>query len=173
MSIIFKYISSHPLVTAIIFVATTATSVNAETCIAQPLAGAHVVNFGILNAGDPPKQEQGNIDIDCSGFSPLVTLLQIEVSISAGVSGNIVDRELQNTAGDALQYKLYTNVLQNTVFGDGTGDTETILTSCSPLGTGSCSPLIPITIFGELTLPAIIPAGEYKDDYIITMDINF
>lgn len=108
-----------------------------------------------------PTDSTGTLTISCRGRVRTYT-----VTLGAGLNsgGRFANRSL--SSGSArLSYQLYSDAARTTVWGDGTGGTDTLSGSC--LGR-TCSP-------GTLTVYARLPAlqtaapGSYSDNVTVTI----
>ena len=89
----------------------------------------------------------------------------ISITLSRGASTTFSPRTLIS-GGNTLTYNLFTDAARITIWGDGTGGTQTYSTSNPPNGQN-----IVVTIFGSITAGQDVPAGSYADT--VTAIINF
>lgn len=107
-----------------------------------------------------------SVTVSCSGLIGL--LVSLEIKLSTGNDGSYVSRSMASGA-NVLNYNLYTDPGRSTVWGDGSGGTESIsYTLLLPeLGNDSRTNWI----YGRI--PAgqtwVVP-GEYADTIIVTIE---
>jgi spore coat protein U-like protein len=117
--------------------------------------GGTTIDFGTYSSGQ-------SSDLDADGdltYSncPAGTLT---VSLDAGGSGNISNRQMSSGNGDNLSYQLYKNSARNQVWG---ADAEGLQQVLLEAGSGS------MTVYGRIVGNQDAPAGQYSDVVNITM----
>lgn len=114
------------------------------------------VNFG---AYDPlstvPADATGTIDVSCR--TPAQRPQTVALQLSAGGSGNFGQRTMTSAAGDTLLYNLYSDPSMSTVFGDGSGGSETLTNTVFRGAPWS------VTIYGRIPAMQKVPVGTYTD----------
>lgn len=92
--------------------------------------------------------------------------IPVIISLSPGNSGSFAQRQLQWAGGpDRLAYNLYTTPSFSTVWGDGSGGSQTqtnLVTRTAPWNA---------TIYGRLPAGQNVPVGNYSD--VITVTVEF
>lgn len=134
----------------------------AANCVVDT-SGATIA-FGVY---DPlatlPATGVGTIVVTCS--SP-ANKIQVTVSLSPGGSGSYFPRRMAS-AGNQLDYNLYTDAARNIVFGNGTGGTQTTSDFTSPIGGGSFSASVPV--YGAIPAQQDAAFGQYSDTIQVTV----
>jgi spore coat protein U-like protein len=102
------------------------------------------------------------ISVKCTKNSPYT------ISLNRGATaGGTVAQRLMAAGGNTLQYNLYTTVAHTTVFGDGSGTSQTVAGTGSGVATANA-----VTVFGQLpdnaTNQAAVPAN-YTDTITVTI----
>jgi spore coat protein U-like protein len=91
--------------------------------------------------------------------------IPVTVSLSPGNSGSFAQRQLQHVGGpDRLAYNLYTTPSFSTVWGDGSGGSQTqssMVTRDTPFMA---------TIYGRIPASQNVSAGGYTDVITVTVD---
>lgn len=114
----------------------------------------------------------GQIVIDCRPNIPLVT-----VSLSTGGSDSYAARRMQSGA-NTLQYNLYTNAARTTVFGNGTGGSQTVLCITGVISLNGCIGSNPagagrraiLPFYGRIPPDQNVAAGTYSDTLYVQID---
>lgn len=94
------------------------------------------------------------------------TLPPLSIAINAGDSGSFSTRHMNGTgsaAGATLNYQLFSNVSDTTIWGDGTGGTTTVSG-----GAGSSYSQIFVG-YGVMPTGQYTTAGSYSDTLIVTV----
>jgi spore coat protein U-like protein len=151
-----RVIRRQPLLCAFLLLALTAAPRRADaqanaTCSVSPLALA----FG---AYDPTAaadlRTQGTITLACSHGNP-----EVRISISAGNSGSIHQRELRRPGGAAMLYNVYMDAALGTIWGDGTAGVSLKVKNTTAVVYGH----VPARQTG-------LAAGSYTDVLVVTID---
>ncbi|MDB2439265.1 spore coat U domain-containing protein [Hellea sp.] len=108
------------------------------------------VTFGEVGLTDV--STNGSITVTCTIFSPF------EVALDGGNAGDINGRQMDNGLGNTIDYQLYTEANNTTVWGDGTSGSTVD-------GTG---PSETLTVYGA-TLSGPEAAGTYTDSVTVTV----
>lgn len=130
--------------------------------------GATAVNFGnydiFLNT---PLDSTGSITVNCTANVPNATLT---LSTSPN-SGSFNPRKMKRSGGtDLLNYNIYIDASKTTVFGDGTGGTQTIRVH-KPPGTPSKEPWSSqVTVYGRIPSGQDVSVGYYTDNLTLTVE---
>lgn len=115
------------------------------------------VAFGDYNVlAAAPKTTTGSVTVQCTlGVSIVVTL-------SRGSSSVFTPRTMRNGA-EVLEYNLYRDAAYQTVWGDGTGSTQsysTLVTLLVP---------VTVTVYGHVPAGQNVAAGSYGDSVVATI----
>lgn len=123
------------------------------------------VNFGTydpLNASDT--EATGNVAVTCRVVL-LGLVVTYEVELNTGGSGTYFPREM--TSGTStLEYQLYIDSARNTVWGDGTGATDT-WSFGSLIQVGTHTENFPV--YGTIPSGQMVAAGSYSDTITVTV----
>ena len=119
------------------------------------------VAFGTYNPS-APDDGTGTVSATCSILDPAPV-----VGISAGGSGNILDREMSRGSA-RLNYGIYTDSGRSNVWGDGSSGTSTVTM------TSYTSYLLfwrqySRSIYGRIPAGQHVPAGAYTDNLVVTV----
>lgn len=132
------------------------------TVLSPVSVSATNVAFGsYLPTSSGPVTATGDITIRCALVVDL--LPSFTVSLSTGGAGGFSPRKMA-TAGSQLDYNLYTATDYATVWGDGTGVTQTV-TKSSTLQLNS----VPLTVQGRIPAGQWVRAGAYQDTILVTV----
>lgn len=124
------------------------------------------VNFGTYDPlAASPDDASGSITVTCNVL--VVGLLASwTISLSTGASGTYSPRRLSNGAG-LLAYNLYTSSARTTIWGDGTGGTQSLSDSrLLVVGTNQAI----YTVHGRIAAGQDEAAGAYSDVIVVTLD---
>jgi spore coat protein U-like protein len=89
----------------------------------------------------------------------------IQISLSTGSSGSYSNRTLTRSS-EPLNYNLYIDAAFATIWGDGTGGTDTYTNHNPPNGTD-----VNLTIYGRILAQQDVSVGSYADTIVVT--VNF
>lgn len=118
------------------------------------------ISFGSYNVfNSAPVDSTGSLLFNCTGAK------NVSIGISRGQSATFLPRTLKKGSED-LFYNLFLDAARSTVWGDGTGGTQTYLAGNPPNGTD-----MPVTIYGRIAPTQDISAGAYGDT--VTVTVNF
>lgn len=125
------------------------------------------VAYGSYIAASPlPTDGVGTVTVGCDGVVSL--LVGYDILLSSGNSGSFAVREMFN-GPDSLQYNLYTDLLRTSVWGDGTGGSDSLS------GSILIQLLVTIynthTVYGRIFAGQYVPGGLYADT--ITVTVNY
>ena len=116
------------------------------------------ITFGAYNVfSAAPVDSVGSILFNCSGTK------NVSIAISQGQSGTFQPRALRQGA-ESLFYNLFLDAARSTVWGNGSGGTETYVTD-----PGKNDVTVPI--YGRIPAQQDISYGSYGDS--VTVTINF
>ena len=124
-------------------------------------SGGTLVDFGVYIALGGDLNKQGNLSFNCLPTG-LELLVNYTVTLSSGLSGNVLERRMYQGAG-SLRYNLFRDAARTQVFGDGNSGTATVA--------GSCAALCTVPVYGRLYGAQTGTAGGYAD--AVTVTINF
>ena len=101
----------------------------------------------------------------------LAPLAVIPYTISLGTSGTsgTMSRQLAGPLGSRLQYNLYIDSSRSTVWGNGSGGTQTVASSVSP-GTLGVAAARSHSIYGAIPPRQAVRPGVYADGILVTVD---
>jgi spore coat protein U-like protein len=123
------------------------------------------VSFG---AYDPlsatPLTSSGSVTVSCSLVSGVSLLVAYAIALSQG-SGTFTTRTMHSGAS-VMNYNLYTTGTYTTVWGDGTGGTQTILDGYL-LGLGPVA--LSYNVYGRIPANQNVAAGTYSDAITVTV----
>lgn len=103
----------------------------------------------------------GTLNVTCNKNN---TPIAISLSVGANAS-NYAPRYLSDGT-DLLGYNIFTDATYATVFGDGTGTTQTISTTAPTKNVA-----FPVTLYGSITANQDVGVGSYSDTVVAT--VNF
>jgi spore coat protein U domain-containing protein, fimbrial subunit CupE1/2/3/6 len=119
------------------------------------------VLFGAYDVfGVSPTTSTGTITYQCNNADK-----DVLISVSVGSSGSYVARTLVKGA-ERLNYNLYLDAAFSTVWGDGTGGTDTYFKH-NPQNNRD----VDVTVYGRILAQQDVSAGAYADTIVIT--VNF
>lgn len=122
--------------------------------------------FGIyspVNVSDT--DSTSDVTVACDGDSNVS--VQAEVELSTGASGVYDPRTMLN-GGNPLSYNIYTKSNRSSIWGDGSGGSESNSIKCSLKGPPtSCSSSS--TLYGRIPAGQTVPSGGYADTIIVTI----
>lgn len=125
-----------------------------DTC--QSLT-ADNINFGNYNPLSASNTDAtGNIQITCTNNT------SYSVALSSGGSGSYSTRQLNDGGSNNLNYNLYTSASYSTVWGDGTGSSDTV----DQTGSGNQDTL---TVYGRLPAGQSVANASYSDTINVTV----
>lgn len=134
--------------------------------IAHPALGAGCtisttgVSFGAYNVfATSPLDSTGSVTYRCTGNA------SITVTLGKGGAATYNPRRMLK-GSEALNYNLYLDASRTTIWGDGTGGTQTYSNPSVPNNTN-----ITVTIYGRIPASQDVSAGSYSNT--ITATINF
>jgi spore coat protein U-like protein len=141
---------------------TTTTFAVTATVQATCSATATALPFGAYTPGAGALSNNSTISVKCTKNTPYT------VALNAGTTtGGAFTQRLMASGANTLQYNLYTSAAFTTVFGDGTGSTQTSAGTGAGIATANT-----LTVFGQLpdsaTNQAAIP-GSYSDTITVTV----
>jgi spore coat protein U-like protein len=129
-----------------------------DTCTVG--TGSNLLNFGAYTGA--LNNANGSFQVTCTDEDSYTTALNIGVGTGASFTNRVMT---QPTApAGTLNYNIYTTAARNTVWGDGTASTATVV------GTGT-GLLQTVTVYGQIPAgqAATVTPGNYSDTVTITV----
>lgn len=115
------------------------------------------VNFGNYNPlSATPDTARGRISVACHGKG------RLSIALSTGSSGSYTPRSMQDSAGDVLDYNLYTKASLTVIWGNGTEGTGTVSRRFHNNTKRA-------RIHGQIPAGQNVPAGSYSDTITVTV----
>jgi spore coat protein U-like protein len=143
--------------------------------VAAPVAGnvscsvsAAGLSFGGYDVfAASPITSTTTLSVTCTLTAGGATTVNYVIALSTGSSSTFVQRQMKN-GGNALGYNLYSDSTRTTVWGDGTGSTQTVsgsmkLKPSTPLLTDN------FTVYGSVPALQDAAVGAYSDNITITV----
>jgi spore coat protein U-like protein len=133
-------------------------------------ATAGGIAFGVYNPlSTVGTASTGSLKIACSGSGFGATEITVNVSLSAGLSGNYATRTLVS-GSNVLDYNIYWSTAYNQIIGDGTGGSYS--GSAGPItiyagGSGQATG----TMYGYIPPSQDVAPGGYSD--VITVTVTY
>lgn len=145
------------------FAATASSTLNVDaTVTANCTVSTSALSFGNV---DP----LGGSDVDASGGITVTCTNGTDWSAAAGIgsgSGASYAARRMSAGADLLAYNIYTDAGRTSVWGDGTGATDTI----DSTGTGAVQN---VTVYGRVPSgQTSVPPGGYSDTVAVTVTYN-
>ena len=129
----------------------------APSCTITP-TGVSFGSYDVFNV--TATDSTGSITFKCKGSAANIT-----VTISKGGSASFTPR-LMTGGTDSLSYNLYLDAARSTIWGDGTGGTQSYANAAPPNNLN-----VVVTIYARVTAGQDVSAGSYSDS--VTAIINF
>lgn len=108
---------------------------------------------------------EGEVSVDCTGIAELFP--SMVVRMQSGTHGTIASRKMRSSAGDLLDYNIYTTTTRNVVWGNGvTGSTVTVSGGLLGLGHWTATR----GFFGRVSPTNATKPGAYSDTVIVRID---
>ena len=118
------------------------------------------VDFGMYDVFDPaPNDSTGTVTLNCNGGARNVT-----VEIGRGGAATFALRRMVNGA-QQLRYNLYLHAARTSVWGDGTGGTESNDVANPPNNKDNT-----LTIFARIPAQQDVSSGSYSDSVTVTVN---
>lgn len=99
------------------------------------------------------------VDVTCTNGTAYTVVLN-----AGSTSGGSLSARLMTDTTNTLQYNLYTTSARTTIWGDGSGGTDSV----TGTGTGLLQSL---TVYGRVPASQNVPVGSYSD--LVTAEISF
>ncbi len=133
-----------------------------QNCNFNPAPTA--VNFGNYSvfASGSPQTATTSFNVQCSSNGVTVT-----VSFSRGInSASFNPRTMQNASAATLNYNIYTDAANTTIWGDGSGGT---VSQTYTMGPSQSTLPAAVPIYGTVALGADMAAGSFSDTITATL----
>jgi len=152
---------ARPLLQAIVVVSLLApAAARAQTCTFA--SGPSTLSFGAYDPGATgPTDSSSTFSYVCTSARARPVLIEL----STGGGGAFNPRQL-SSGGERLAYGLYSDSTRSTIWGDGTGGSQSV--SSVPVGPAHGATL---TIYGRIATGQWVAPGAYTDS--ITVTLNF
>jgi spore coat protein U-like protein len=132
---------------------------HAQSLVASCTVGSSAAAFNVyspLNAS--PTTTTATVSVSCN--APVQLLVAYTISLSPGSSGSVAARTMRNGTW-AMSYQLYSNATYTTIWGDGTGGSQTVsdgflLSVGGPVARN-------YTAYGKIPALQNVGAGSYLD----------
>lgn len=148
-------------------------SSNGNLTVTVSSSGVAFGNYNVLNAGATAGAGSITVSATCDHASVPFTV-NYSIALSTGNSGSFTPRVMQFGA-NTLQYNLYTTSGLTSIWGDGSGGTQTladqITGTCQNNGGHNCSGSQSDTVYGNIPARQNVVAGNYSDT--ITATVTF
>lgn len=132
---------------------------------------ASTLAFGIYNPLTVAALDStNNLNVSCTRTATGTEAVSYTIALSTG-SGTYTNRTM-SSAGQPMNYNLYTANNRNTVWGDGTGSTATVSASFS-LTNASPTKNRDHTVYGRIPASQNAAAGSYVTGTPITVTVTF
>jgi spore coat protein U-like protein len=129
------------------------------------------MNFGAYNA-------MTNANHDANGVVQVYCIIQkvpVVISLDQGLTGTYAARRMTTTGG-FMTYNLYTNAGRTTVWGNGTGGTQTVSCTTGTDSANGCDgstqfvfTVVTYPVYGRIPTPQNVVAGNYTDSVTVTI----
>lgn len=152
-----------------VLLACASTAAQAGSC---NINAASAINFGTYDpiTTTSPVDSAGNILVDCdpTTFGELLFGVPVSISLSRGSSGSYAARTLRQPPASTLQYNLYTTAARTTVWGDGSGGTQTVDGAVGGFLSGQPTPRS-FPVFGRIPTGQDPNLGLHSDTITVTI----
>jgi len=113
------------------------------------------VAFAAATGLTTPLTTTGSLSVTCTNNDAY------RISLNAGTSGNIGARVMQSTAGNRINYQLYSDAARTVIWGDGTTGS-----AYTAVGTGLAQT---VPVYGLVPAQTAPPPGSYTDTITATI----
>lgn len=123
-----------------------------------------LVDFGVYSPLQGNQDGIGILSLTCVP-DPLLGLAvsyDVEIGPGTGNGGSFNPRRLLGAG--SLDYNLYVDPARTLIWGDGTSSTQSL--------SGNCVGVCALNVYGRIPGGQAIPAGQYSDDVVITVEFN-
>lgn len=111
-----------------------------------------------------PQDAVGLVSVNCSFVISLLTTYTVK--LSTGGSGSYSTRSM-SSAGNSLNYNLYTDALRLIIWGNGTGGSG-FLSNTQLIGIGGFTGDHPV--YGRIPAQQNVAPGAYSDTIVVTLE---
>lgn len=144
---------------------------NGSLSVTVSTPGISFSSYDVMSASATPGTGVITVAATCT-HAALPFTVNYALALSTGSSGSFTPRSM--AAGSSqLQYNLYTNAALTTIWGDGSGGTQTladqITGSCQNPGGHNCSGSQADTVYGSIPAQQNVVSGNYSDSIIVTV----
>lgn len=116
-----------------------------------------------------PVDANGSVQVSClPGLLEILTGVSVTISLGTGGSGTYASRTMRLGTTSTLSYNLYTTAARTTVWGNGTGGTQTVGGAVGGLFSGQPSPRS-FPVYGRIPGNQDPAAGLHGDTVIVTV----
>lgn len=133
--------------------------------------GVNFGNYDVLAAGNSSGTGSITVSATCTR-ARLPFTVNYSIALSTGGSGTFTPRAMVSGTS-TLQYNLYTAATLTSIWGDGSGGTQTladvITGTCTNPGGRNCSGSQPDTVYGNIPAMQDVVAGSYADTITVTV----
>lgn len=151
------------------FAALTLSAPRADALLCVAIVGcscnvvASDVDFGDVNPLVGTDSAIGTISVDCTGVADVAP--SVSTRITAGQWGTFATRKMRSSAGDLLNYNLYTTSQATNIWGDGTGGTSTVSINGGLLSLGHWS--ASRDVHAVVSPATTTKPGSYSDQVVV------
>ena len=132
----------------------------AATAEAACTISTTAVNFGTYNVfSASPDDATGQVTYRCTAPRPPLVTIQLD----KGGAPTFDPRQMR-MGSEVLNYNLYRDSTRSTIWGDGTGGTQTYTRTNPPLNQN-----INVNVFGRIPAAQDVSAGSYSDTVTATI----
>jgi spore coat protein U-like protein len=146
-------------------VASRASTATSTFTVTATVPTACTINAGPMNFGNYASGSALQVTATSTITANCALLTAYTVALSKGSATSFSPRTMTMTSGGTtytLNYNLYTNVANTSIWGDGTNGTSTVA------GVGSGAPQN-LTVYGTIPAGQSIPVGTYTDTIVATI----
>ncbi len=144
--------------------ATPVLAITTCTVSATPMA------FGSYDTlSSSPVQVNSTVTISCMTIPGLLGPVPYMIALGPSSTTGTMSRAMVGPSGSQLQYNLHTSVARNTVWGDGSGGSQTVPGSVTP-ALLSVGVVRNHTVYGAIPAQQLVRPGTYLDSILVTVD---
>lgn len=116
-----------------------------------------------------PVQVNATVTVSCLVVVGPLNPIGYSVALGTSATTGTMARAMAGPLGARLQYNLYTSAGYSTVWGDGSGGTQTVAGSVTPLSLGAGVSRNHV-ISGNVPALQSVRVGAYADSIVVTVD---
>lgn len=141
----------------------------ADAILCTPILGcdctvtASDISFGSFTPSSGTQDAVGEIEIECSGVIDVAP--SVLTQLDDGQWGSFATRKMRLSAGEFLDYNIYTTTQRTTVWGDGTGGSSTVMVSGGLVTLGNWS--VTRDMFARASPTSTVKPGAYTDTVVV------